>query len=336
MSTRMWHDPDRSAWNGDEAWPLPATLWYPAAAGAVEEELRIGPPGLPFFRNGWVAADAPMARSGSRPLVVLSHGTGGNGRDLSWLAEHLAARGYIVAAATHHGNSILANDLTVEGFFLFWERAREMRVLIDRVLADARIGPHVDRRRIGVAGFSLGGQTSLLLSGARLDIEAYYTYCQGPDARPEDCEPPPESPFTLESFTRRIEDDSAVRASIANAGADHRDRRIRAAYAMAPAVGIAVSPASGAEVAIPIRIVVGDRDTMAPADTSAGHLARLLPGVELRVLAGVDHYTFLSRCGWAGELALGEICDAPPGIERGDVHGVVASDALAFFERTLR
>jgi dienelactone hydrolase len=40
--------------------------------------------------------------SGKRPLVVLSHGTGGGAAGMAWLAETLASNGYIVAAVNHH------------------------------------------------------------------------------------------------------------------------------------------------------------------------------------------------------------------------------------------
>jgi predicted dienelactone hydrolase len=48
---------------------------------------------------------------------------------------------------------------TVQGFTLWWERAKDLSTVLDDVLADPDFGPHIDRRRIGAAGFSLGGYT---------------------------------------------------------------------------------------------------------------------------------------------------------------------------------
>jgi len=42
---------------------------------------------------------------------------------------------------------------------------------------DPQIAPHLDPRRLGVAGFSLGGFTALLTAGARADIDPYLQFC---------------------------------------------------------------------------------------------------------------------------------------------------------------
>ncbi|MEE2662540.1 MAG: peptidase [Myxococcota bacterium] len=334
---RQWSDPGRQRWDGSGEWPLSATIWYPAQDSAAEDALSLGPPGLPVFQQGYAAAEAALlAPATRRPLVLLSHGTGGSGRDLSWLAEWLVARGYLAAAITHHGNSIASDDLSAQGFFLFWERPRDLALLLDHLLADPLFGPSIDPERIGAAGFSLGGNTVALLAGGRLDTETYYAFCQSPAAQATSCEPPPESPFGIDDLLALIEqDDPMVRASLLRADESHRDPRVRAAYAIAPAV-IDAMPAAGAKaIGVPIRIVVGDRDELAPADTNARVLARDAPQAELWVLPDVGHYTFLSRCGWAGRLVLGDLCEEQPGVDRAAIHALIAGDAYEFFERTL-
>ncbi|HIF96430.1 MAG TPA: peptidase [Myxococcales bacterium] len=334
---REWTDPNRAAWNGATDWPISAAIWYPAAADAIEAPFVIGPPGLPFLLRGWVARDAPPARAAKAlPLILLSHGTGGSRSDLYWLAERLVQDGYVVAAVTHHGNSIQSDDLTAQGFFLFWERALEMTALLDHVLKDDVFGPRIDRTRIGAAGFSLGGNTMALLAGGRLDIEAYYESCQGPEADAADCEPPPESPFTVADLETLIENNARVRASIESANNDWREERIRAVYAIAPAVLAALSQSGAAQIEIPLRIAVGDKDTMAPLATNAQPFSESAPEAELWILSGVDHYTFLGPCGWAGKLVLGEICAESPQLPRNQTLERVAADASAFFGRTLR
>ncbi len=334
---REWTDPTRSAWNGATDWPIPAGIWYPATEEAIEAPIVIGPPGLPLLRRGWVARDAPPAGAArDLPLILLSHGTGGSRNDLSWLAERLVQDGYVVAAVTHHGNSIQSDDLTAQGFFLFWERAREMTVLLDRILQDDVFGPRIDGTRIGAAGFSLGGNTMALLAGGRLDIEAYYAYCQGPEAEAANCEPPPESPFTVADLEKLIESNARVRASIESASDDWRENRIRAVYAIAPAALAAMPRSGAAQIDIPLRVAVGDQDTMAPLATNARPVAESAPQAELWVLPGVDHYTFLGPCGWAGKLVLGEICAESQQLPRVQTLERVAADASAFFGRTLR
>ena len=84
---------------------------------------------------------------------------------MAWLAETLASNGYIVAAVNNHGNTAAEPSYQLHGFMLWWERARDISVLIDRLVADPQSGAHIDRSRIGVAGFSLGGYTALAMVG---------------------------------------------------------------------------------------------------------------------------------------------------------------------------
>ncbi|HEY5071229.1 MAG TPA: hypothetical protein VII63_04275 [Caulobacteraceae bacterium] len=77
---------------------LRVTIWYPAAAGAVEERIDIGPPGHPLFTVGAVAADAAFADARRRPVILFSHGFGGTARIMAWFGTALAQAGYIVVA----------------------------------------------------------------------------------------------------------------------------------------------------------------------------------------------------------------------------------------------
>ena len=202
-TVRDWSDPARTRWDGSGTRPLQTTIWYPAVPGARETATSIGPPGLPFFRFGWVAPEAPMAALPERlPVILLSHGTGGSALDLSWLAEPLAARGHLVAAVTHHGNSIAADDLAPQGFYLWWERARDLTQILERLERDSAFGDRLDLGRVGAAGFSLGGHTVVLLGGARVDLAAFRARCEEPDALASSCQPPPEgtSPPTTTSM----------------------------------------------------------------------------------------------------------------------------------------
>lgn len=334
LTTRAWLDESRMRWDGAGPRPLSTSIWYPVSADRVEQELVVGPPGLPIFRRGWVARDAPfvLPTDSRLPLVVLSHGTGGSAESFSWLAEHLAARGYLVAGVTHHGNSIEADDLSVQGFFLFWERAPDISRMLDRLLADPEFGPAIDRNRIAAAGFSLGGNTVVLLAGAQLDTQSYFAACESARAVPSSCAPPPEAPFDREDLLAAIASDPATRASIEAADRSYRDERISAVYAIAPAVIASMSDAGIEAVEVPLRAVVGSADTMAPPPENAHRLARLAPGATLWELDGVDHYTFLGACGWGGRLLLGDICRETPAGSRAAVLPEVASDGLRFFE----
>ena len=65
-------------------------------------------------------------------------------------------------------------------------------------------------------------------------------------------------------------------------------------------------------------------------------VAALVPKAELQILPGVTHYTFLSTCNSVGRTVAKQICVDPEGVDRAAVHREVSTDALRFFERSLR
>ena len=77
--------------------PLATVVWYPAASG-VSARRHAYCPGI----VGRAAQDAPAnTAAGPFPLIVYSHGYGGSAIGSVFLAEYLAARGYVVAAPDH-------------------------------------------------------------------------------------------------------------------------------------------------------------------------------------------------------------------------------------------
>jgi predicted dienelactone hydrolase len=60
---------------------------------------------------------------------------------------------------------------------LWWERAADLSLLVDRMLADSAFGRSIDRNRIVAAGSSLGGYTVLSLAGGRTDQRLFERFC---------------------------------------------------------------------------------------------------------------------------------------------------------------
>lgn len=325
----QYQDDSRRQWSGEGARPLTTTVWYPAAASARQSEWTVA-----IFDAGYNARAAPLAEQPERlPLVLLSHGTGGSAATLGWLAEHLASHGYLVAAVNHHGNTAAEPTPRLEAFLAWWDRPRDVTVLIDRLLADPRFGPRIDAARIGVAGFSLGGYTALATAGVRLNFAQWQRYCAQSPGR---CELPPEiaSRYTIDDV-RRLLDGPSMRDVASRADADYRDPRVRAVLSIAPVLGPAFAADSVAGVRVPLRIVVGDQDDQAPIGLTAQPVAASAATATLRVLPGVAHYSFLARCTVQGRVLAASICADPPGIDRAAVHREVADDALRHFDRHL-
>ena len=297
--------------------------------------MPIGPPGQPLFLAGKAARDAPLVPTPRRfPCVLLSHGTGGSALQLGWLGTALAAQGSLVASVHHHGNTSV-EPYAVQGFCLWWERAQDLRAVLDHLLADPLFGARIDPTRVGAAGFSLGGYTVIVAAGGRTDLAAFADFCRGPE-RDATCEEPAEFPGMLAQFERLKGEDPRVQASLRRHHASFRDPRIRAVFVMAPALGRAFTPAGLAEVSVPVAIVVGQADTVAPPPTNAQHLARWIPGATVTVLPGqVSHYTFLSEGTAYGKQASPTFCQDHASIDRAVVHHQVAQMAQEFFAQHL-
>jgi predicted dienelactone hydrolase len=331
LSFAAYEDTARRSWTGPQDRPLATAVWYPAALGTPESEWRVG-----IFNAGRNAQKAPLsAVTAKRPLIVLSHGTGGGAAGMAWLAETLASNGYIVAAVNHHGNTAAEPSYQLQGFMLWWERARDISVLIDKLLADPQFGAHIDPSRIGVAGFSLGGYTALATVGARLAYEQWKSLCASQPGGPS-CNLPPEAPFSMADVQRLLDHDDRVKETVSHSHESFRDARIRAAFAIAPMLGPFMTKASLAEVKVPVRIVVGSKDDQALPDVNARPIAAAIPNAELEIIPNVAHYTFLPRCNLLGKVVARSLCTDPDEIDREEVHRRVSADALTFFNRTLQ
>lgn len=324
LAAVRWQDPARAAWGSDGPRPVAALLWYPAADGAAEEDWRV-PPFEPL-RVAVGAAPAP----GRRPLLLLSHGTGGSAASLGWLAHELAAAGYLVAALNHHGNTAAEPQPRLEGFVAWWERPLDLRLAIDRLLADPEWGPRIDAGRIGVAGFSLGGLTVLASAGARPRWAAWRAACAAAPATPG-CALPPEAAarWTLADVDA-LRRSKGFAPSLAPADAELHDARVRAVFAIAPAMSAALSRAP---LAVPVEIVVGEADDQ--VDLADLRAWGRVPGVSVERLPGVSHYAFLMSCGLRGRLFAAAICRDPPGLDRARLHADTAARARRFFDREL-
>ena len=171
-----WTDTDRDR-------PLPVDVWYPATDAHRGEDFDPAKmdhftmlPGTPEMGQNAVRDAASL--DGRYPLVVFSHGFGGERRQSTFFYTHLASHGYVVAAMDHVGNTTVdmmsgegaaGDDAVLERFVTL--RPRDVSFVIDRLLAsDAAIS--IDADRIGLSGHSFGGWTALKTVGTDTRIKA--------------------------------------------------------------------------------------------------------------------------------------------------------------------
>ena len=339
MVARHWVDDARKNWQGTGPRPLNAFVWYPAAAGSKLSSAALGPPTemSKLFTPVVLASDAPLSTEKKKyPLVVLSHGSTGVSLELMWFAHNLASHGYIVAAVEHHGNTGAEPQLMPQGFYFMWERARDLSVLIDKVEADSTFGPHIDHDRIAAAGHSAGGETVIALAGGKFNTQALRDFCASGKKDPV-CGPEEQIRQTQETIEKLRATDAVARESLSHEHDSFRDKRIKAVFAMAPAVGVAFTADDVKDIHIPVYIVVGQGDDVTPPSTNAAHYAEIINGAKLTVLPGnVGHFDFGSLCSPEG-IAKPDmlICHSGEGVDRAAVHQQTNDMALPFFAKAL-
>ncbi len=161
-------------------------IWYPA-------DLEGEKPGEYYAHLLWGNAlrDAkPDPSGGPYPLIVFSHGSNAIRLQSVFLTEHLASHGYIVAAPDHPGNTFYDSDdtLTARGAI---DRPLDIRVVIDAILemdeaGTFPVGGIVDETRIGMTGHSYGAYTTLMVCGAKVNVDVARARCA--DGKDDDCE----------------------------------------------------------------------------------------------------------------------------------------------------
>ncbi|MEV5012895.1 hypothetical protein AB0K74_34385 [Streptomyces sp. NPDC056159] len=239
--------------------------------------------------------------------MLISHGTGGSAGQMAWLAESLAEAGFLAVGVDHHGNNFV-DGYVPQGFAYVWERPRDLRFALDALMAERSLGA------VGAAGFSAGGYSSAALVGARLDGMLMWGLLEGRIPLPE----LPEFPDLAEAVRASVPA-SRLNRALADAGQDHRDERVQAAFLVCPGLGELVTGESLAGIGRPVGIHWGDADTITPPEQNALRYLDTIPGANGHSAgAETGHYHFLGN--------------NPDGTQ---VRRQVAADAVAFFRTHL-
>lgn len=288
---------------------IPASVWYPA--GARTYPVPIGDNAL--FQGARAFMGAAVAK-GKFPLILLSHGSGGNMDGLAWLSSGLVARGAIVLAVNHPGST--SGDSSPRRSMYLGSRAADLSAALDQLLANPDFAPHVETGRISALGFSLGGTTTLALAGLRFDPGGLAGLCDQPERIGVGC-----------AFYRAGGVDMAHLP--ADFGADASDARISRAVAIEPGFTEALTEDSIAATDKPVLLLsLGDASTQwTLTDTGPNGTRldeRLAHGARAVVSPG-HHFTALPVCKPGGAEMLAEdgddpICDDPEGTDRAEAH----------------
>jgi predicted dienelactone hydrolase len=282
-----------------------ALLWYPTAATA--QPLQAGPFKL------HVAADAPPAAppanaaagAGRWPLLVVSHGTGGHELGHAWLAQGMAARGWLVLTLRHTADHYQDRSAVARADF-FEQRARQLSRLLDQLLAEPRWRERIDASRIAAFGHSAGGHSVLALAGGRPDPARVVAYCS-----------PGGEGLAVDAVMCALggrRDEAAAATMRQTVPMDVSDPRIGAVVVAAPLV-VPLQPASLKALRVPVWVEAAGSDEVLAHRQHAQRLCGQ-PRVRCHLDAAAGH--FASFQADTGPLLADGIDPAfdPPGFDR--------------------
>lgn len=304
--------------------PLNIALWYPTLQSGVPASV-----GDNIVFTGTQALRDAKPVPGQHPLILLSHGYGGNWRNLNWLAQRMAAQGYIVAAVDHPGTT--THNKNPKDAQQLWQRPQDLRRALDALLAAPALAGEIDKARIAAVGHSLGGWTVLELAGARFAADRFIADCQN---------------HRDLSSCKLIHTLGIDRPSAAERLAkDARDPRIKAVVSLDLGLARGFTPESLKQISIPVLIMAAQADSDAlPARLESGHLAEFIPAAWQRYIRieGATHFSFMQLCKpGAADLiekeAPGEgiVCQDGGSISRSAIHQRLADEMSEFLRRAL-
>jgi predicted dienelactone hydrolase len=294
--------------------PLTTEVWYP-----VESHVPSCAASGVWMRCD-EARDAPLSGKQERyPLIVLSHGNGCDRYNISWLAEALAANGYIVAAMDHFGNTW--NNKIPECYVRPWERPKDVSFVVDQLLESSLFKEKIDAKRIGFAGYSLGGATGIWVAGASPNLSEV-------DRLKKVC---------TQELAGVVSQEVIEQVDFKEACCSFYDERISALFLLAPALGSLFDPPALEKIDIPVYIIAPERDEIVPFASNAKIFAEKIQGASLLVLQGeVTHFTFLNPPTTIGRRFLdAKYWGDPKSIDRQKIHQDLSKQALEFFSKRL-
>ncbi|MBE9126870.1 MULTISPECIES: alpha/beta hydrolase [unclassified Coleofasciculus] len=200
-----------------------------------------------------IPSSPPKEETATFPVVVISHGLGSERMTFAYLAQHLASYGFAVAVPEHPGSNAeqlqalskgLANEVTPPSELI--NRPLDIQFLLDEL--EQAYGEQLNLQDVGVVGQSFGGYTALALAGANINFEQLEEDCAQLDNSLN---------LSLLLQCRALE--------LPQTDYQFRDPRVKAAIAINPVGSTIFGQSQFSQIQIPLMLVAGSNDTVAPA-----------------------------------------------------------------------
>jgi predicted dienelactone hydrolase len=290
---------------------LKTYLWYPSDEPNQEifNENKV-------FEGFWATKDAKMSIKNA-PLVFLIHGSGGNQKNLSWLAAKLAQDGHVVVSANHPGST--TGHFTPESILNIWEQPKDISFLIQAILT-SKYKNHIDASNITAIGFSLGGYSAMALVGAEVQMEKYREFCAIHTTNA--CK-------FFHVALKKLDEPYFKQAK-----ESHQDKRIKRAIALAPGFVGAMTQDSLQNITSPVLVIGGENDKNVPPLLE--HISILdnhIKHITYKLIKGASHFSFFQKCKDGAKILLKDesfICEDGHTISRDAIHKEIYSAVIDF------
>ncbi len=253
---------------------ITAEVWYPTS-GPQRDTVYQSVIGQTLVRIAGRANRDAAPASGRFPLIVASHGQPGTRFQFAYLNEHLASRGFVVAALDHPGSTY--PTLTQQNYISsIVDRPLDILFVIGEV---AKQIPSADANNVGLLGYSYGGYSVINAAGAGLDSTALGEYCRASNN---------EGPCFALPFFAQLE-------PVRGYSITKPDPRIKAVFAMAPYGQPWIGARSLANFRLPLFVAAGEADDVATYRRDALEYFRRAGSQDkyLLTLAAAQHNPFV-------------------------------------------
>jgi predicted dienelactone hydrolase len=269
----------------------------------------------PFGENavfyGVPVHDYAKAAPGKYPIILMSHGWGGNFARMGWLSAGLVAKGAIVVAVNHPNST--TGDTNNKNALNHWTRAQDLTAALDHVLKDPSLAANIDPSRIYATGFSYGGWTALSLGGLKGQRDGLDKFCHTGTEVSSHCKDILRAGIKISEL-----DDVKWQAS-------YKDPRVKAVAAIDAALTMGLRKDDVLTLDVPVLLIgLGEgASRLAATDTSAtgSNFEALFPAAKVEHIVPATHFTALGLCKVQGAAILEDekddpVCTDPTGTDR--------------------